>query len=500
MRLLIADDQLSLHKFLNKMMDWSSMGITEVRHAYNGKQAAELTESFAPNLLIIDIHMPEWNGIEALKHIQHLDIKPKTVILSAYDQFEYAKEALRLNVSHYMLKPVDAVQMKEVLLEFIRDISLETRMIAIRELEKAAGAERYSDVCIAAVKAAFAANGILTYAALTIRGPRAGYSWPQLDFKGTADIITLPLAPRESEGECCVLLGLRAHGVLAMQQGESWLAAWRMQHQGCTFTLGFSESEEDVTELSARMEQSRAAAKQAFYAANLVYRYRSGLYADAAVLRAIRQEALLLEEKLRKGYDAKAGIGLIGEFLVSARRRRVEPDSLCELAHRLLFVLTSSHTDEQCRYINDFITLQAFRQSCSTFDDLLSVFKEQAEAHFAGLAAVLPQHDPIRKIKKYIDTNFEADLSLQTVADLFQIDRFRLSREFKQEFDENYWTYVTRIRMEQAASFLRQTSLRNSMIAERTGYCDESHFSRAFKKHYGVSPREYRGGAAERNN
>ncbi|MCD9021740.1 helix-turn-helix domain-containing protein [Cohnella silvisoli] len=98
----------------------------------------------------------------------------------------------------------------------------------------------------------------------------------------------------------------------------------------------------------------------------------------------------------------------------------------------------------------------------------------------------------IRRIKSYIDAHCEADLSLQTVADQFGIDKYRLSREFKQEFDENYWHCVTRIRMEQAASFLKETNWKNSKIAERTGYADESHFSRAFKKHYGISPKDYR--------
>jgi two-component system response regulator YesN len=67
-----------------------------------------------------------------------------------------------------------------------------------------------------------------------------------------------------------------------------------------------------------------------------------------------------------------------------------------------------------------------------------------------------------------------------------------LSREFKQQYDENYWQYVTRVRMEQAAALLKETNWKNSQIAERTGYTDESHFSRAFKKHYGISPKDYR--------
>ncbi|CAM4412827.1 response regulator [Paenibacillus alkaliterrae] len=501
MKLLIADDQLSLHKFLNKMIDWTSLGITDVTHAYNGREAAEMTEAIGPDLLIIDIHMPEWNGIEALKRIQRLDKKPKTIILSAYDQFEYAKEALRLNVSQYMLKPVDAAQMKDVLTEFIGDIRKETRALAIRELEMAIGVEHYSEPCLSAVKRAFEAHGLCSFAAITVRVPRSERSWPDLQLETPEEMELFPLATREGGEELRLLAGLRRESDDAwlLSQSEGWLASWRKRYPELSFALGLSGIEADMALLPKRMEESRAAAKQIFYEPNAVFCYREDGFADGAVLRDVRQEALQLEEKLRKGYDTEAMRERIDEFLLSAKQRRVEPDVVCELSHRLLFVFCGSAAGTEGDERDEFITLQSFRHACSTFDGLMAAVMEKAGAHMSDMTAALPQHACIRQIKKYVDANCEADLSLQTVADRFDIDRFRLSREFKLEWGENYWTYVTRIRMEQAAAYLKETNWRNGMIAERTGYCDESHFSRAFKKHFGLSPREYRSAAAERN-
>jgi len=91
-----------------------------------------------------------------------------------------------------------------------------------------------------------------------------------------------------------------------------------------------------------------------------------------------------------------------------------------------------------------------------------------------------------------VELNYSEDLSLQSVADAFRMDKYQLSRMFKQQIGVNYWQYVMQIRIDKAAELLAETSLKNSAIAEMTGFVDESHFSKTFKKHTGVSPKDYR--------
>jgi len=100
--------------------------------------------------------------------------------------------------------------------------------------------------------------------------------------------------------------------------------------------------------------------------------------------------------------------------------------------------------------------------------------------------------DMVMRVKQYVDLNYGEDLSLQMVADRFGVDRFQLSRLSKQEMNVNYWNYVNQIRMEKAAELLLRTEEKNSVIASVTGFVDESHFSRTFKKYYDVSPKQYR--------
>ena len=100
----------------------------------------------------------------------------------------------------------------------------------------------------------------------------------------------------------------------------------------------------------------------------------------------------------------------------------------------------------------------------------------------------------VRSIRRFIDEHYGEDLSLEAVAQKFFINKFQVSRLFKQQFGVNYQDYLIGVRVKAAAQLLSDTQLKLYEIAERTGFGEPSYLSNVFKKYYGVSPREYRGG------
>ncbi|HUC93700.1 MAG TPA: response regulator [Paenibacillus sp.] len=493
MKILIADDQTSLHKFLDKMIDWHSLGITEIMHAYNGKEAAELVHSQRPELLVIDIRMPEWDGIEALKSIQNLPGKPKTVILSAYDQFDYAREALRLSVSQYLLKPVDAAQLTESLREMIGAIESESRAAVVREMERAVIAGGYSDECLTVIAEAFSLHGVVCFAAAAVAdldGDRAG-----LESLVPVRDDCMVFVVREGTGECVMLLGWKRF--IEPEEVNQMFDDGLAEHPEFRVTVGLSSVETRIGELPERIRDSRQAAKLSFYLSGGVRLHQTGLFAEGAQLTEVHRLAQAIEDKARLGYPPAALRDSVRDWLTLLADKRVEPDAACESAHQVLSAIHHSWTDFRPAHDATSLSVRELKQRCKSFWELERLCTEELLKLSAGSDGGQPkQPEVIRGVKRFVDTQFQADLSLQTVADRFSIDKYRLSREFKQEFGENYWHYVTRIRMERAAEYLRETCWKNSAIAEKTGYMEESHFSRAFKKYYGVSPKEYRTGLA----
>lgn len=100
--------------------------------------------------------------------------------------------------------------------------------------------------------------------------------------------------------------------------------------------------------------------------------------------------------------------------------------------------------------------------------------------------------DVVRKIRHYIDTNYEKDISLTTLSKHFFISKYQISRLFKKQFEINYSDYILKVRMEAAEMMLMNSKEKIDDIARRSGFEETSYFSRVFSKYFGMSPGEYR--------
>ena len=105
--LLVADDEPIVQAFIRRYVQERDLPVSALYEATNGREAIDLALSHAPDLILLDIRMPGINGLEAAAAI--LEKKPgaRIVMVTAYDEFEYARSALRLGISDYLLKPLD---------------------------------------------------------------------------------------------------------------------------------------------------------------------------------------------------------------------------------------------------------------------------------------------------------------------------------------------------------------------------------------------------------
>lgn len=119
MKILIVDDEPMVREGLKIGIDWSEMGFEEVECASDGKSALQVFGEFKPDILLTDIRMPFMNGLELTQEVKKLDPIVVVILLSAYDDFKYAQEAIRLGAFDYILKPVDVDTLKEIVMRGI---------------------------------------------------------------------------------------------------------------------------------------------------------------------------------------------------------------------------------------------------------------------------------------------------------------------------------------------------------------------------------------------
>ncbi|MBP1990431.1 response regulator transcription factor [Paenibacillus eucommiae] len=114
-RILIADDEPYIRDRLAHHMPWREIGFEVVGSTENGEQALEMFRSAKPHALLTDILMPGMSGLELIQTIKEQEPRTKLLVMSAYDDFKYAQQAIRLGVKGYLLKPIIPEEFVELL-------------------------------------------------------------------------------------------------------------------------------------------------------------------------------------------------------------------------------------------------------------------------------------------------------------------------------------------------------------------------------------------------
>ncbi|WP_077065026.1 response regulator [Gracilibacillus massiliensis] len=123
-KVLIADDEFIIRDGVRSSVNWSDYGMEVIAEAEDGEEAVELALEHEIDILLIDLNMPIMNGITAMKRIKEILPECRMVVISGYDDFRYAQEAIRLQVEDYLLKPVNPDKLVEILVEIKQQLEI----------------------------------------------------------------------------------------------------------------------------------------------------------------------------------------------------------------------------------------------------------------------------------------------------------------------------------------------------------------------------------------
>lgn len=117
LKLLIADDEPKIRRGLRNVFNWDEFGIEIVGEAEDGEIALDMVKKFKPNIILVDICMPFLNGLEFINQINNILKDSIIIIITGYDEFSYAQQAIKLHVFDYLLKPIERDQLKSIIIK-----------------------------------------------------------------------------------------------------------------------------------------------------------------------------------------------------------------------------------------------------------------------------------------------------------------------------------------------------------------------------------------------
>ncbi len=122
MKVMIVEDEELILQGIRNIIDWEALGLKVIHLAHDGIEALKMWEQEPVHIVVTDISMPEMDGLTLLREIRKREEHVRFIILTGYDEFAYAREAVRLDVENYILKPVDEEELKRQLRETVEKL------------------------------------------------------------------------------------------------------------------------------------------------------------------------------------------------------------------------------------------------------------------------------------------------------------------------------------------------------------------------------------------
>lgn len=488
--------------------------------AANGREAVELAEKLSPEFVVMDIHMPVCDGLQASEEILHRFPDTLIFMISAYNEFEYVQRALELGAKAYFLKPF---QEEEIQGKLRRAVEL------LRQQEEQRDRHNQMEENLSTIRGIIHKdlvksyiNGIANSGSVTFYQSFFHYEIEQgyfllvvlKDYKDSLreDSITFTLfrekilrSVSESLNYLCFhmvgnfilnyipvfipvrkLLNYEKEAVLI---GKELLRKLRYHRLSAAVSIGtvkrgmenFQYSYQEALSLVNTLDPDtvKLATEISPSSSPCSYPYQlESLLAEALRKKETVRGKEISREMIEKILFFSCDLELKKEFITQFFA------ALKHIVYTLGYdmeVFNSKWPFSACAYLETEEELLTF--CLSYMDDFFAVFMQQMDT---------PNHRLIRKINQYLMDNLTGMLSLEGLAAYLGFTPQYVSRIFKEEYSQTFVEYVTWKRIELAKEYLVTTTKNITEIARLVGYQDQNYFCRVFKKTTGMTPKEYK--------
>ena len=530
---LLVDDEEDVIRIIMKKINWEEIGFSVIGYASNGVKALELVEEFQPDVVMTDIKMPYMDGIELSGHIKENFPSTKLLFFTGFDEFEYAKEAVHLEVEEYILKPVSSVELAQVFARLKTKLDQE-----ISEKRNVELLQKYYMDSLPLLQANFYST-LIEGRVQEKEIPRYLVDY-RISFTGFffCCLVVHTSSSQTPDDMEPLLLSASVQKQAMERLGERWQAK-SFFYLGNTVLIAQLQKEDEISELTDECDRFCKYARRMLGAVvtigiGQICRKISGLsqsYSSAkeavsyrviyGASRAININEIAPQEARKSGFDSEAELS---DLLKAVRLN--EDEQIREAANRYLERMASFSKSLQQYHVyvmelvsalyrfsmnNDMVTEEFSGDLRLLYSQLLD--QEPAALQKWLIDTCLSFHEKLLlarnrstesfvfKAKEYIRDHYaDEDLSLDHICKVLGVSNSYFSTVFKKETGNSFIGYLTDYRMEHASRLLIETNEKSYVIAKMVGYTDPNYFSYVFKRRFKVSPSKYRTEHAEVEN
>jgi len=527
LKMIIADDERWVRTAIRTIIPFEDLGLVLSSEASNGIEALELCREHEPHILVTDIMMPGLNGLELINELTDMLPDLKIIIISGYNDFEYAKTAMKYGVKDYLLKPVDENELIQVLRRIIDELNSSEMMKKEKEVRQEQYKKAWPVICEAFLNRLITQNNMT---ADNIRNEAMTYG---MDLSGNHFTVCvcspdetphLSLTPQTHEYVKTIVkrtMKRYAGAVTFPPENDRTVLVSiikgrseddiRHAHDICRRILkkkycldiscGVSSTANTPCMLQRLFPEAVRALDTRFWQGPGTFARHTPDCISADPKLTLQEDMLnkiILNIKLSNLQTALTYIDSISESLKAEQQHNFSPSLAKEFYWQFIQSLIIM-LNIQLPFIHQETVVSGQHpydriRGMKFFTDLESYTKELLQHIFDFYHDKNPVDNTnlIENAKKVIESNFAGDISLEQVARHVHLSPAYLSELFKKQTGMSFIDYKTIVRIENAKKLLMMPSATISEVSAQVGYTDPKYFSKLFKKITGKTVYEYK--------
>jgi two-component system response regulator YesN len=524
---LIADDDPNVCEGLSIMIDWEKYGFRVVDTAANGKETLNKLQNGRYNLVITDIRMPVLTGLELIKAIFERGLNVKVIIISGYNDFEYAKEAMGYGVKGYLLKPVSRIELEQYLLGIKKELDSELKKRLVSNDNEKFIRDKFlfdfingnlTEKEIYNFTEKLNMNVIFkTYNIALIeiddffRVVEENVGEAKLTMFAVRNIVEETINERYNSfvyDDLQGKIGILLCGDELISQKESLESCLEniignvSKYLHKNLSIGIGEITSNYSNIKKCRKQAQFALnKRIVIGTNKIINYSYVNTQESFLNLDLDQEKLInfIEQSKTEEIDIK--IDKIMEELVS---KNVSLAIINTLIYNIIFAISKiiNKRNGDIWKAFDASSLDKIDIENMTIVQLKDWLKKNCKnaAIYIGEIQYIKQNNIISQVLNYISRNYHEDLSLKKISKEFYLNSAYLGQLFKIVTGESFNDYLNKFRISIAKKMIyeEQEEKIYAMI-EKVGYKNPEHFYRQFKRYENISFPEYKNSITNKN-
>lgn len=524
-RILLADDEGIMLNSLKHIIESNFGSECEIVCVKTGRGVIEQAESFRPDIAFVDIQMPGLNGIQAIKEIRQTNKTMMIIIISAYDKFGYAQEALNLGVMDYLTKPVNKKVILDVCMKAMHKVDdiRQKRSDDLKIKEKL-------EIVVPMIESGFIYN--------ILQDDTEIYQERYKEMLNITEqyctVIVLEFGDSEEKGIMTNAVGVSVKAsrfypklretvrdyfecIIGSVMGNRVVICIPVENE----TLKYEERVEIITRTRNMVHKLESRIDSRFRAGiGTVKPLEEARESYNEALTALRESdshvVHFRDLPSYKEYEGEYPVNLENKYYQYGIKADTEGAVRCagELFDWMLKNYPDSREDIEIKVLELVMQLEyrGFQkggmkygfhyrhnymkevQEAAGYEEIRRWFQEKTRQMCESMGSLRAKESEslVSKVKNYIDENYQKEITLDEAARMVDVSPYYLSRLFKQETGKTFIEYLTSARMKQARLLLSDPKYSIKEVCILSGYSDPNYFSRIFKKYEGVTPSEYR--------